>query len=370
MRNSGPDLDLSDDQFKILEYRQREVYKAQLRRFKRYLKERGKEPKKEIGYPDKSVRIRLARFMQLVRWIWETEEPRIEISTEDGDKINAALASDTIRRINGNRYSEGSKRKFNDVLRNWFAFHGKDWEPNVTFSDERATNAADPYSKAELKLLTEAALTYKSIPTYDNITPEERDRWKAHIAQELGKPKAQVIPADWDRINRDWKVPSLIRSTRECGWRPDIVGRMKVDWYDSDTQRINIPKGEAPKNDSSWTEPLTDESAMMLENWLEQRENMELYDGRDEIWLTRKGNPYTSGTLNYLLKNLQEEAGIKSHERKLVWYSFRHSIGTYIYHEYSSLKRVAQNLRQNSIEAASRYVHPLPEAKREDSKLM
>jgi site-specific recombinase XerD len=145
---------------------------------------------------------------------------------------------------------------------------------------------------------------------------------------------------------------------------------MKVQWYEPSEKTIYIPEGEAPKNDTYWRADLTDEGALALDKWLEQRELMELYDGRDVIWLTRKGNPYSSGTLNDLLRNLMDEAGIKSQGRNLVWYSFRHSIGTYVFAETKSLKVVADQLRQKSRASAEKYVHPLPEVKREAANIM
>lgn len=71
-----------------------------------------------------------------------------------------------------------------------------------------------------------------------------------------------------------------------------------------------------------------------------------------------------------MIGNLMQEAGIDSRGRKLVWYSFRHSIGTYIYDEYHDLRVVAEALRQNTREAADSYVHLLPELKREAADVM
>jgi len=306
----------------------------------------------------------------MVKWVWSTEEQRIEITAEYGDKINTALETDSLRRFDGERYGSGTKRKFNDVLRNWFHFQGVEWEPEFTFSDDAPRNQPDPFRKDELKQIWEASLTYKSIPSYNNLSPDERDRWKAHLAQEFGIPKEDVRPADWDRINNCWKIPSLIRTARSQGWRPDLVGRLEVDWYDPDEKTIYIPEGEAPKNDASWRAELTAEGAQTLDKWLMQRELRELYDGRDEIWLTREGNPYSSGTLNDLLRNLLEEAGIEDRGRNLVWYSFRHAIGTFLYAEYKDREIVAEQLRQKSKEAASKYIHPVPELKREAANIL
>ena len=363
---------ISSEQLSPLNDRQSEIYSAQLARFADYLQQEGKDPKKEIGYADTAVEERVYRFHRAVKWLWSRHGVKTEITTNDADKINRAFEEDQFCKGNGEPYVEGSKRKFNDVLRNWFEFKGVDWSPEYEFSDTDAKkeNKPDPFTLSELKQLWEASLTYKSIPSYNNLSPDERDRWKAHIAQELGKPKQQVVPDDWDRINNDWHIPSLIRTARSQGWRPDLTGRLKVDWYDSDDKAIYIPEGEATKNDTYWRADLTDEGVLALDKWLEQRKLMELYDGRDEIWLTRKGNPYSSGPLNNLLRNLIDEAGVKSRGRKLVWYSFRHSIGTYVFAETKRLKVVAEQLRQKSRAAAEQYVHPLPEVKREAANIM
>jgi len=359
---------VSESELEPLNTRQQEVYGDKLTRFSEYLQTEGKVPKRGIGY--QRVAEQVSRFHQIMKWIWNDRCVTTEFTVKHANAVNDALAADSFRRLDGERYSEGSKRKFNDVLRNWFEFRNIDWEPEATFSDELPTNNADPFRKEELRALWQASLSYKTIPSYNNLGPEERDRWKAHLTQELGKPKDEIRPDDWERINNCWKIPSLIRTARKAGWRPDLVARLNIEWYDSRAQKIHIPEGEALKNDSLWTQELSDEAAFALNKWLGQRANQERYDGRSEIWLTRKGNPYSSGTLNDLLRRLMAEAEIDQQGRNLVWYSFRHSIGTYVYDEYQDLRIVAEKLRQNSTASADRYVHPLPELKREAAELM
>lgn len=369
-----PDRDqiISSEQLSDLNSQQSEVYAAKLARFVEHLKERGKNPKKEIGYADGVVEERVYRFHRMVKWFWSRFEPKTELSADDADEINCALEEDRLCTHSGEPFVEGTKRKLNDTLRNWFEFCGVKWSPEYEFSDNEAKkeNRPDPFTKSELVQLWEGSLEYKSIPGYSNLSPAERDRWKAHIAQELGKPKKDVVPDDWDQINNNWHIPALIRTTRSHGWRPDLIGRMKVEWYSPSDQTIYIPKGEAPKNDSYWRAELTDEGSLALDEWLDQRELMELYDGRDEIWLNRKGNPHTSDTLNHLLRNLMTDAGIRERGRKLVWYSFRHSIGTYVFAEQKELELVAQQLRQKSRKSAEKYVHSVPEVMREMADIM
>lgn len=376
--SSGVDHDLtvSREELELLNGRQQEIWSAKLARFADFLLTEGKAPHRnnntDNGYSARTVKERISRFHRATKWLWTTHGVHTEITGTEIDTINKALEYDDLCRVDGDPYSAGSKRKVNDVLRNWAEFQGFKWQPEFEFSDERPRkeNKPNPFTRSELVDLWEAALTYKSIPRYNNLSPAERDRWKGHIAQELGKSKDDVVPDDWDRINEDWHVPSLIRTTRSQGWRPAMVGRLRVDWYHPDDQEIRIPPEESVKNDAPWTVTLSDEGAHALENWLEQRELMELYDSSPLIWLTREGNPYDSGPLNNLLRDLMQEAGIDPNGRKLVWYSFRHSVGTYVFAETTSLKTVAQQLRQTSLTSAEQYVHPVPELKKELSELM
>jgi integrase len=359
-----------DESFPQLKARQQTILESTLEDFKQYLQTEGQNPRKGIGYAEGSIGTRVSRVLQAIRWVWNTEDPSTEISPEQADRVIEALATDELRRCDGDRYAEGSKRKISNALVNWFRFHGSDWEPEIKFKDEPAENGADPFNRTEINLLWEASLTYKSIPKYNNLTPDERDRWRRHLAQELGKPKGEVRPADWDKVNKHWKIPSIIGTEKAAGWRPALINRMRVDWYDADAQKIIIPAEYAVKNDSEWTQPLPDKAARPLELWIEQRSNNNNYDDSDHMWLTRKGNPYESHSLNYLLDNLIEEAEINHRGRNLSWYSFRHSLGTYTYEEYKDLEIVSEVLRQNSTSSAARYVHPTEELQRSAANIL
>ncbi len=353
-----------------LSSRQEAIVNNKLQRFKTYLQTKGKDPYRQIAYADKSIPIIVSRIKRLQNWVWTHIEPTTELTPQHADQIIGALATDQFHRKDDTPYSEDSKRKFKDALTTWFTYQNVDWETDVTFTASEPQNQADPFTKDELRLLWEAALDYKSIPTYNNLTPSQRDRWKRYLAQHLGKPKTEISPADWDKHNNRWDIPALIRTTREAGWRPDLISRMPTQWYAPTDQTIHIPAGKAPKNDAVWHQPLSDEAAFALEQWLDQRPTMDRYDDSDLIWLNREGNPYNSATLNNLLRNLMDAADIQPNGRKLVWYSFRHSIGTIVYEEYKSLKPVAEALRQKSRDAAARYVHPTQTQKRDVAELL
>lgn len=70
---------------------------------------------------------------------------------------------------------------------------GAEWEPDFTFYDQTGSHQPRDYlSKDERALIREAALEYGSVPSYNNLTPSERDQWKAYLAQRFDKPKTEV----------------------------------------------------------------------------------------------------------------------------------------------------------------------------------
>ena len=190
---------VEDDQnesYPQLGQRQQDIFESKVNRFKQYLRSEGKDPLKQKGYAEKSIGTRVSRVLQAIQWIWEQDGATTEITPEQADQVIESLATDDFRRQDNGRYREDSKRKISDALVNWFQFKDSDWEPDITFQGEASTDNADPFTKNEVSTLWEASLTYKSIPKYNNLSPEERDRWRRYLAQELGKPKNDVNPAD------------------------------------------------------------------------------------------------------------------------------------------------------------------------------
>ena len=366
---SEPEFEfLSENAVEPLTNLKLQVYADNRTEFLEYLRTRGKNPERFEGYAESSVPAISRRVHQVFEFIWK-EETTLELTPQYADSFVDALVRDEFTRSDGDAYSEGSKRKFVDALEAWVEWRDIEWEPSVTFQDEPAKDAADPFTKDELRLLWETALEYKNIPDYSNLSSEDRESWKIYLSQELGKPKIEISPSDWDRVNQCWHVPSLIRTTRSSAWRPCEICILKIQWYDPQRRVITIPAEYAAKNDVPWEQQLTDQGAHSMNRWLEQRSCQEKYEGRDEIWLNREGNPYNSGSLNRLLNNLVEAAGINNHNRKLTWYSFRHSKGTYVFEETGSLKMVATALRQTSTQAAARYVTPTSEIKSELARI-
>lgn len=187
----------------------------------------------------------------------------------------------------------------------------------------------------------------------------------AQLAQDLGKPKREIGTQDWETLHLSWKIPSLISTTLDCGWRAEMVGRLECELANLDTGQVMIPSSLAVKNDKKWIFELSSRSTRILSKWLRQRANRPKYDENDEIWLNRRGNPYNSATLNNILQTLIEDAGIQDEGRKLTWHSIRHSTGRYVYNQEKDLGLVAEVLRHVSLDSARKYPHPTPETKEE-----
>lgn len=355
---------LSQESLDCLNPRQTELFLDDWQEFRDYLKTKGKDPDDHEGYAQSNLDPITRRVFQVFEHEWNGSEIVLDLSEDAADRFVEALKKDEFRKRSGEPYAEASKRKFVDALEAYFRYKGTDWEPDHSFSDNASTNESDPFTLDERKQLFNAALRHKSPPTYSNLSPEERDRWKGYIAEYMGKPKSEVSPEDWEALQKSWKVPALIATDLDAGWRSAMVGRLKVDYVNLEENLIVIPPEAAVKNDSRWEVTLTDKATKILERWLEQRSNKTKYDDSDRIWLNRKGNPYGSKNLNDLLGKLIEEAGIDQQNRKLTWHSIRHSTGRYIYDQQQDLKIVAQILRHKSLESASIYAEPTPETKK------
>jgi len=241
------------------------------------------------------------------------------------------------------------------ALKRYFAWrkHEKvadEWEPEQTYTPGQQTHHARDYlSLDERQRIRDAALDYSSIPSYDYVDPDERDQWKAHLAQRFEKPKSEVTREDWENAT-SWKVPSLVATGLDAGLRPIEVERARVSWIDVPNAVLRIPKQEDSKGTNggeNWTVSLREDTARHLDRWLDERATRPKYDDSDRIWLTSHANPYGSDALNYILGELCDEAGISTKNRDISWYSVRHSTGTYMTRE-EGLAAAQDQLRHRS----------------------
>lgn len=157
---------------------------------------------------------------------------------------------------------------------------------DLSFSTSGTANPCDYQTVAERKLIREAALEYGAIPAYGDLSPEDRDRWKTHLAQRFRKSKSEVGPDDWEQAN-GWKYTSLTWVSLDTGLRPLEVKRAKTTWVDIENQILRILREESRKNSENWIVGLTERTANALSRWLDEREMYDHYQRREEYWLTQ-----------------------------------------------------------------------------------
>lgn len=351
-----------------LNQRQEEHFKSQIESFKEWMLDRGKDPQKEEPLVESTTENYISRIKTLFKHVWQEKGYTTTLTHEHAKYFARAFNEDRIKKGNDNEYAGSTKRKYINTIEKYIQWRaaergGDEWECPFSF-EENSENQPDIFNKNERRRLREEALTYKSVPKYNDLSPEARDRWKGHIAQVRGKPKENVTPDDWEYLNTNYKWVSLIWTALDAGLRPCEIERSKLSWICESNNTLKIPKDEAAKNRDNWRIALRNETVNFLKKWKKQRENIPKYDTSDAIWLNRKGNPYNSGNLNYHLRNLLQEIGLEDDSRDLSWYSIRHSTGTYLEEELG-LAGTAAQLRHKSIQSTERYVHPPPETRRE-----
>jgi len=311
----------------------------------------GKNPQKGEGYAFETIRNGSYRIDQFYRWVWdEYDGYTTDITHEHADAYMRELA-----RRDESDYSRNNTQSSIKRLFKWKAHErgGELWDPTVTFTDPSGSQPRDFLTRDERTKVREAALEYGSIPGYNDLSPDERDRWKAYLAQRLGKNKNDVKPADWQKAN-SWKFPSMVWSSLDAGLRPIEVERAKTSWVDVDNALLRIPREESSKNEGNWRVSLAERTAKALDRWLTEREQYDLYDGRDELWLTRFGNPYNRSSLRDVLVRLFEIADIPTENRQVSWYAIRHSVGTYMARE-EGLAAAQSQLRHKSEQTTMKY---------------
>jgi integrase len=352
----------------FLNHRQRLDYNEHRRALIEWLDTRGKDPDKHKGYSEQVVSNYAYRIDKFYRWVWNTHgRYTTQITHEHAHKYIDAFAKDELRKENGGTYSGSHKRKTANAIEAMFEWRarergGERWSPDVTFSEGPA-NQADPFDKQEQRMLREAALELDTIPAYNDLSPDERDRWKAYLAQKLGKPKGDVSPSDWDRLNKSWELPSLILTALDTGMRPVGFERIEMDWLRLDEGVIKVPTSEIIKDGANTQMVLREQTVKALRRWKEERENYAKYDDSNAVWLNRKGNRYNSNTLNYLLNKLCEEAGISQENRNISFYSIRRTVGTYLITE-GDLAQAQAQLRHKKPSSTMRYAESPPEERR------
>lgn len=346
---------VTEDAQEFLNPKQEITYREHRRELAEWMLSLGKNPSKAEGYSHTTAKNRMNRLDIFYRFIWDRKGRYIQdLTTDHADQWMRWLARQD--------YKESTKCHYQKAARTLFKWkrhaRGSDleWDPEIEYSDPSTNYQPRDYlTRQDRRRLREAAMEYGSVPHYNSVAPEERDRWKTYLAQRLQKPKEEVTKQDWNRAN-SFKYTSMIHTALDAGLRPCEVGRANIQWVDTDNGVLRIPREESSKNRENWIVALKNETVSILKRWIDERETREKYDDRNALWLTKYSNRYDKDSFRTVFRNVAEEAGLDLENRDLTPYSIRHSTATYIADE-EGLAVAAQQCRHKSKRTTEKYEH-------------
>ena len=322
-------------------------YKDTRLKFLSWLIHFGKDPEKAKGYSPYTVFSSAYRTARFDLWLWQQKNEYRNPPQPD----DAAAYMDHLALSDKSQVEKGKAQEALQHYSKWLHHErGYDeWEFEYSFDGSGGNHQPQDFlTRDERRAIRQAALNEGNIPAYDTLTANERRGWKLYISNALGKDYDDVTRDDWDEVN-GWEITSLVWVSLDAGLRPSEVRTAKVDWVDTKNSVLRIPKAESSKNEGNWTVSLTDRTATALSRWLEEREQYERYEDREALWLTSHANPHGSKSLRRLLHRLCDRAGIETANRKMSWYTIRHSVGTYMTKERDLAAAKAQLRHKNAL---------------------
>lgn len=340
-----------EDAAELLSDKQLFDYRNKREKFARWLLVFGKRPESITGYSVHTAKRSMYRVGYFERWAWEQEGEYVAFPTRQN-------ADAYLKDLAYSDYSASHKAGCQQALKRYFRwraheFDHEEWTPEHTFSTDNTNQPRDYLSIEERQKIRQAALEYGDLPYYQNYTSEERERMKPYIAERVDKPTDLLSRDDWNGLT-SWKFTSLVWTSLDTGLRPVEVNRASTNWVDTDNAVLRIPADESSKNRDNWVVSVREETAEALDKWMQERRHKPLYDDTDALWLTQKGNRYKSQSLRRLIQRLCDRVGIEYGNRKMSWYSIRHSVGTYMTRE-EDLAAAQAQLRHKSPETTMKY---------------
>lgn len=336
-------------------------FQSKQHKFVNWLLTFGKNPDEVKGYAEETIKRSMKRTDKWHRWVWQQEDEYVPTPSRDH-------AINYIKELAYDNYSASHKSKCQVALKRYFKWRHHEfgeelWDPELTFTTDNSNQPRDYLTLEERKAIREAALEYSDMKWYQSYSPEQRTRLKPYIAERVDKPTDCVTREDWNGLT-SWKYTSVVWTSLDAGLRPIEVQRAPVSWIDVDNAILRIPVEESSKNKENWTVSLRDDTAEALERWLHEREFLQEYDDTDALWLTEKGTRFGSTSLKRLLLKLCDRAGIDYSDRKMSWYSIRHSVGTWMSRE-EGLAAAQAQLRHQTPETTMKYDAAPPEDRRD-----
>ena len=282
---------LTDEARQYLNPREEIAYQEHRRELAEWMLNLGKNPKKAEGYSYSTAKSRMNKLDLFYRWVWEQENRFIQdMTTDHADAWMRYLAKQDLK--------ESTKCHYQKTVQTVFKWQRKarnrdiHWKPEIEYTDPSTTYQPREYlTEEDRRKMREAAMSYGSIPHYNSLSPEERSRWKKHLAQRLQKPEEEVTKQDFLDAN-SFKYTSMIYTALDAGFRPIEVQRANIQWVDLDNGVLRVPEEESSKSRENWIVALKPETTSILKKWLQERSTISKYDGRDALWLTQKANRY------------------------------------------------------------------------------
>ncbi len=347
---------------KKLTEKQRFDYEQRREKFIRWLSTFGKNPDAVEGYADSTVKRTAYRACAFEQWVWEERGEYVPRPTRDD-------LDDYVEHIAYRDVSQAHKGRIVSTLKRYwrwreYEYDDQEWEPEHAFpTSNRPTQPRDYLTQEERQEIRQVALEYGTLPWYQQWGRERRESMRPYVADRLDKEPDELTRDDWNGLE-SWKFTSLVWTSLDGGLRPVEVQRATPEWVDVENAVLRIPADESAKNRDNWTVSIREDTAAALGEWLKERAHRLRYEGRDALWLTQKENTYSSRTLGRLIRRLCDKAGIDHENRRMTWYSIRHSVGTYMARE-EGLAAAQAQLRHKSIKTTMRYDNAPPDDRRD-----
>jgi site-specific recombinase XerD len=336
-------------------------YQTFKEKFVKWLRTRGKNPRRREGYSDTTIGSMSEKLDRIYQWKWDDHGSyTTTLTPEDADRFIKHIDWDLgLEDTSINVYVRTLKVFFK--YRRKFRDEDVEWECDLVLS-QKTVNIRDHFRKEELNDLYETSLEYGTVRHYNNCSSTEREQIRTVLSQRLGIPADEIGRQEFLEAN-SWKIPSLIAVAVDTGLRPIEVERSTVSWFQpvlGGKHEMIIPKEDSSKNENNWRPSLSPRASKAIQMWLDERDALDRYANTDAVWLTKYGNPYRSDSLNTILRSLMDAGEIDRRGRELSWYCIRHGVATMWANEHG-LHWAKQQLRHNSIETTQQYVHPSPE---------
>lgn len=160
-------------------------------RLLRWLHKVGKNPDRTVGYADSTVANVSYRIDLFHLWNWEetgTYGTKLTVDRADAFMMHLVVNEDY-----SNTYMDIMQKCFKRVFKYQNHVEGEnvEWEPEHTFPQDLSA-PRDFLTMEERQKVRDAALDYGTVPSYQSVTPEGRDKWKTYLSQRFEKPKEDV----------------------------------------------------------------------------------------------------------------------------------------------------------------------------------